>query len=90
MGCFPGGASPYEVEDMSGNVLEWTRSKYVDYPYKVDKRESSKGGETRVVRGGSWRDVGPGFFRAAYRYWLDPGSRVDVIGFRCVVRSPGP
>jgi formylglycine-generating enzyme required for sulfatase activity len=90
VGCFPGGRSPYGIEEMSGNVWEWTRSKYVKYPYKADMRESSEGDEARVLRGGSWRADYPGLFRAAVRCWVVSWYRGGGIGFRCVVRSPGP
>ena len=52
VGVYPAGASPSGCLDMSGNVWEWTRSKYVSYPYKPeDGRESAAGADRRVVRG---------------------------------------
>jgi formylglycine-generating enzyme required for sulfatase activity len=85
VGAFPGGASPYGVLDMSGNVWEWTRSIYRGYPYDPeDGREDPDEKSCRVLRGGAFSlrrlDV-----RCAFRRALDPLDRVGLYGFRCVV-----
>jgi len=82
-GCFPGGASPYGVEGMSGNVWEWCRTKregsYEDYQDDNDL----EGDAARVLRGGAFfngaRDV-----RCAYRSWFNPFKRRRSLGFRVV------
>lgn len=96
VGCFPDGASPYGVEEMSGNVWEWTRSLWESiwdklifpYPYKPDDgREQLQAPDTirRVVRGGAfWLDHQ--IVRCASR--VSDGAR-NVhrgVGFRVVVR----
>ena len=57
----PRGASPYGVEELSGNVLEWTRSLWGEYPYPSEriarnKREDlqAPAEESRVLRGGAF------------------------------------
>ena len=90
VGCFPGGVSPYGVEECSGNVWEWTRSKWVKYPYIVGgKRENPEGDAARVVRGGAWYTTRPGALRVAYRRGVGPSYGYDALGFRCVLRPPG-
>jgi len=90
VGCFPGGVSPYGVEECSGNVWEWTRSRLAGYPYVAgDGRENPEGDETRVVRGGAWDFTYPRFLRVAFRYWYVPSDWFDFRGFRCVLRPPG-
>jgi formylglycine-generating enzyme required for sulfatase activity len=89
VGAFPGGASPYGVLDMSGNVWEWTSSIMKPYFYVAgDGRESLEVAEApRVVRGGSW-DFNLNFARAAFRLSGVPFVRDGFSGFRLLRRSP--
>jgi formylglycine-generating enzyme required for sulfatase activity len=83
----PEGDSPYECADMAGNVWEWTRSLYKDYPYDPgDGREDLEAGDDvgRVVRGGAF-DSTEDFVRCASRYLRYPPDRHDYYGFRVVV-----
>jgi formylglycine-generating enzyme required for sulfatase activity len=81
VGCFRSGKSPFECEDMSGNVWEWTRSLYETSPgpAKTTDRDAR-----RVVRGGSFVHF-QRYVRAAYRGYSHPGGRGDNLGFRVVV-----
>jgi len=100
VGCFPGGAGPYGLLDMSGNVLEWTRSLWgkdwqkaeYGYPYsqRQAERENLKAGRDvrRVRRGGAFND-GSWSARCAYRGGFFPNNRVAYIGFR-VAFLPAP
>ncbi len=71
--------STFAVEDLAGNVREWT----IDgaSPNYAAKRESG----FRVVRGGGWFvDSSPTSVNAIHRSAILPVSRLPDLGFRCV------
>ena len=90
-GIYPQGASPYECEDMAGNVLEWTRSEYGEYLYPAvgteawQKRSFANGERVVcVLRGGAFL-LDQRCVRSSVRFSLGRGSRLGSAGFRCCV-----
>jgi formylglycine-generating enzyme required for sulfatase activity len=87
VGCFP--ANGFGLQDMIGNVWEWTRSLWVD-SYEPDdpNLEDLEAGddESRVVRGGAWDNLRV-LARCAFRLRVLPDLRFNFIGFRVVLRS---
>ncbi|GKS59382.1 hypothetical protein YTPLAS18_29090 [Nitrospira sp.] len=79
------GGSPYGIEDMAGNVWEWTSDWYDGNYYQTRPATNPKGpssGELRVLRGGSWLS-GPDSLRSATRLAYAPSTRFADVGFRC-------
>jgi formylglycine-generating enzyme required for sulfatase activity len=81
----PAGDSPYGAADMAGNVWEWTRSLFKEYPYETEDGREDLGAEgSRVLRGGAF-SIHTADVRCAYRRGLSPDLRYNDVGFRVVV-----
>lgn len=65
------------LSDLSGNVWEWCEDWLSDE------------NKFRVLRGGSWGDVGEDALSSSFRRGGDTRTRINNIGFRCVVVSGG-
>jgi formylglycine-generating enzyme required for sulfatase activity len=88
--CFAPGATPKDqIHDLAGNVWEWTRSVYRNYPYEPDDgREDmdNPAGKTLVLRGGGW--INRSFnLRASNRHGSAPDDR-GFVGCRVARRLP--
>lgn len=92
VGCFPAGMSPYGIEDMSGNVWEWTRSVWGTYPYPTDRSSLEareylevREGVRRVRRGGAFFSS-PRSVRCTVRLGSGPYPHGGGMGCRVVIR----
>ena len=78
-------ANPWGLQDMIGNVSEWTLSSYRQYPYdEGDGRNDVSTGERRVARGGSWADR-PADAGSSVRRAYEPWQQVYDVGFRVII-----
>lgn len=81
VGSYPAGASPFGMDDMAGNVWEWTGDWYQAYPGGAGS--PFFGEKFRVTRGGGWFDEQKQV-RTFNRSSADPNTAAnDDLGFRC-------
>jgi formylglycine-generating enzyme required for sulfatase activity len=101
VGLFPAGQAFQAPDgsglyDMSGNVWEWTSSRwgkdwdkpaytYAQWEAQRLEREQleAEADMLRIIRGGSW-DVNSVLLRCALRFGNHPHNRNDFLGFRIV------
>ena len=88
---FSAGKSASGVQDMLGNVWEWTASWFDGYqgfeyyPYR-GYSQAYFDGKHRVLKGGSWA-TRPWALRCSFRNWYYPEVRQILAGFRCAKSS---
>ena len=86
VGSLPAGASPYGVQQLLGDVWEWTSTDFTGHPgfCVFPYREYSEvffGSSYKVLRGGSWA-TDPLACRNTFRNWDYPIRRQIFAGFR--------
>jgi formylglycine-generating enzyme required for sulfatase activity len=84
VGYFPRGASPFGVEDLAGNVFEWTLDGLETYKGKeVTNPRGPKQSLQRVYRGGSWKSRVTSL-RSTARAFNSPDYSSNDVGFRII------
>ncbi|MEI8257865.1 MAG: formylglycine-generating enzyme family protein, partial [Deltaproteobacteria bacterium] len=83
VGSLPGGASPFGVQDLAGNLAEWVADRSGTLGTGSEWNPAGpREGDSRVVRGGSSGDA-ESALRTTARRAVDPREGRYDVGFRC-------
>lgn len=89
----------YGLYNMAGNVSEWTSSAFYENAYSFihdlnpDIRYDAKEGDSetmkrKVIRGGSWKDIGY-YIQTGTRHYEFQDTAKSYVGFRCAMTFLG-
>ncbi len=78
VGSFPKGQTPDGLDDMAGNVWEWTKSPYCEYP-----AEACGNSVELVIRGGGFLSYHPRNLEVTTREAMPAEDANHGVGFRC-------
>jgi formylglycine-generating enzyme required for sulfatase activity len=84
VGSFPKGRTSLGVNDLVGNVWEWTADWFEIY--KGDEQLNPKGartGDKKAIRGGGFNGGVQLWLTPAFRYHQLADASAPAIGFRC-------
>lgn len=93
VGAYPAAASAYGVEQLLGDVWEWTSSPFRPWPgfspmLYADYSAPFFDGDYRVLRGGSWATAAA-ILRPSFRNWDHPIRRQIFSGIRLAWSETG-
>jgi len=81
VGSFTDGNTPLGVEDLNGNLFEWTSSTWRGDYTDRDHKQDLNGSTGYAVRGGSWKSEA--MPDTLSRHWELEDRRLTDLGFRC-------
>jgi len=87
VGSFPAGRTQWGLDDIAGNVFEWTADPFAPYPGAAATEDSKA--DRRVIRGGAFNSFLAEHADPALRFPQAQSAHTHGIGFRCAaaVRS---
>jgi formylglycine-generating enzyme required for sulfatase activity len=84
VGSFPLGATPDGVEDLIGNVFEWTAGGFYDYGSGPQAPpHAAAASDSFIIRGGNFNSGIREFADPALRFAMHGESYSQGVGFRC-------